>query len=143
MSDGRIEFQHVWKKFRRGELHDSLRDLVPDLASRVFSRRRAAAREALNAREFWALEDVSFSVRPGEALGIIGPNGAGKSTILKLLTRILHPTRGRCGIRGRVGALIEIAAGFHQDLTGAENIFLQGSIMGMRRQEIAAAVAIG
>jgi ABC-type polysaccharide/polyol phosphate transport system ATPase subunit len=77
-------------------------------------------------------------VRPGEALGIIGPNGAGKSTILKLLTRILHPTRGRCGIRGRVGALIEIAAGFHQDLTGAENVFLQGSIMGMTRREIEA-----
>jgi lipopolysaccharide transport system ATP-binding protein len=136
--DGRIEFQHVWKKFRRGELHDSLRDLVPDLAMRVFHPRRRSEREALNAREFWAVEDVTFSVRPGEALGIIGPNGAGKSTILKLLTRILHPTRGRCGIRGRVGALIEIAAGFHQDLTGAENVFLQGCIMGMTRREIEA-----
>jgi ABC-type polysaccharide/polyol phosphate transport system ATPase subunit len=134
--NGRIEFQHVWKKFRRGELHDSLRDLVPDLARRVLHARRRAAQDALNAREFWALEDVTFAVRPGEALGIIGPNGAGKSTILKLLTRILHPTRGRCGIRGRVGALIEIAAGFHQDLTGGENIFLQGSIMGMTRREI-------
>jgi lipopolysaccharide transport system ATP-binding protein len=134
--DGRIEFQHVWKKFRRGELHDSLRDLVPHLASRVFKPRRRAEHEALKAREFWAVEDVTFAVRPGEALGIIGPNGAGKSTILKLLTRILHPTRGRCGIRGRVGALIEIAAGFHQDLTGAENVFLQGSIMGMTRREI-------
>jgi ABC-type polysaccharide/polyol phosphate transport system ATPase subunit len=136
--DGRIEFQHVWKKFRRGELHDSLRDLVPHLASRVFKPRRRADHEALKAREFWAVEDVTFAVRPGEALGIIGPNGAGKSTILKLLTRILHPTRGRCGIRGRVGALIEIAAGFHQDLTGAENVFLQGSIMGMTRREIEA-----
>ena len=82
------------------------------------------------------MQDVSFSVRPGEALGIIGPNGAGKSTILKLLTRILKPTQGRCGIRGRVGALIEIAAGFHPDLTGRENVFLQGSIMGMTRREI-------
>ena len=138
MPDGRIEFQHVWKKFRRGELHDSLRDLVPHLASRLFKPRRRAEHEALKAREFWAVEDVTFSVRPGDALGIIGPNGAGKSTILKLLTRILHPTRGRCGIRGRVGALIEIAAGFHQDLTGAENVFLQGSIMGMTRREIEA-----
>jgi lipopolysaccharide transport system ATP-binding protein len=131
--DGRIEFQHVWKKFRRGELHDSLRDLVPAIASRLLRRRPA---EELATREFWAVEDVTFSVRPGDALGIIGPNGAGKSTILKLLTRILKPTQGRCGIRGRVGALIEIAAGFHQDLTGAENVFLQGSIMGMTRKEI-------
>ena len=132
---GLIEFQHVWKKFRRGEFHDSLRDIVPALASQLFGRQR---RDTVERREFWAVQDVSFSVRPGEALGIIGPNGAGKSTILKLLTRILRPTQGRCGIRGRVGALIEIAAGFHQDLTGAENIFLQGCIMGMTRKEIAA-----
>jgi lipopolysaccharide transport system ATP-binding protein len=133
VAEGLIEFQHVWKKFRRGEFHDSLRDTIPALASRIFRRTDCSA---LEAREFWAVQDVSFSVRPGEALGIIGPNGAGKSTILKLLTRILRPTHGRCGIRGRVGALIEIAAGFHQDLTGAENIFLQGSIMGMTRREI-------
>jgi lipopolysaccharide transport system ATP-binding protein len=137
--DGRIEFQHVWKKFRRGELHDSLRDLVPAVASRLFRRRRVApadGEEEIDAQEFWAVRDVTFSVRPGEALGIIGPNGAGKSTILKLLTQILKPTHGRCGIRGRVGALIEVAAGFHHDLTGAENIFLQGCIMGMTRSEI-------
>jgi ABC-type polysaccharide/polyol phosphate transport system ATPase subunit len=81
--------------------------------------------------------DVSLEVPEGEFLGIIGPNGAGKSTILKLLTRILQPTTGRCGVRGRVGALIEIAGGFHQDLTGGENVFLQGAIMGMTRREIA------
>jgi ABC-type polysaccharide/polyol phosphate transport system ATPase subunit len=133
VAEGLIEFQHVWKKFRRGEIHDSLRDLVPAMASKLFGRRHP---EALKQREFWAVQDVSFSVRPGEALGIIGANGAGKSTILKLLTRILRPTRGRCGIRGRVGTLIEISAGFHQDLTGAENIFLQGTIMGMTRREI-------
>jgi len=134
VATGLIEFQHVSKKFRRGEHHDSLRDLVPALAAKLFGRAR---REPRQSREFWAVQDVSFSVRPGEALGIIGPNGAGKSTILKLLTRILRPTRGRCGIRGRVGRLIEIAAGFHQDLTGAENIYLQGCIMGMTRAEIA------
>jgi ABC-type polysaccharide/polyol phosphate transport system ATPase subunit len=133
--DGYIEFRHVWKKFRRGELHDSLRDLMPAVASRLF---RPRPGDTLTSREFWAVEDVSFTVRPGEALGIIGANGAGKSTVLRLLTRILRPTRGACGVRGRVGALIEIAAGFHQDLTGAENIFLQGSIMGMTRREIAA-----
>ena len=135
MAEGRIEFQHVWKKFRRGEFHNSLRDFVPEMVSRLLGHRDT---DALAAREFWAVQDVSFSVRPGEAVGIIGANGSGKSTILKLLTRILRPTQGRCGIRGRVGALIEIAAGFHQDLTGAENIFLQGCIMGMTRREIAA-----
>ena len=92
---------------------------------------------ALDGREFWAVRDVSFEVRAGEALGIIGPNGAGKSTILKLLTRILKPTRGQCQIRGRAGALIEIAGGFHPDLTGRENVYLQGAIMGMKRAEIA------
>ena len=136
MADGRVAFQHVWKKFRKGEIHDSLRDFVPHMAARLFKRGRN--RDELGSREFWAVQDVSFSVGPGEALGIIGPNGAGKSTILKLLTRILQPTAGRCGVRGRVGALIEIAGGFHQDLTGGENIFLQGSIMGMTRREIAA-----
>ena len=136
MAEGRVAFQHVWKKFRKGEIHDSLRDLVPHVASRLFRRGRRG--DELGTREFWAVQDVSFSVRPGEALGIIGPNGAGKSTILKLLTRILQPTAGRCGVRGRVGALIEIAGGFHPDLTGGENVFLQGSIMGMTRREIAA-----
>ncbi len=91
----------------------------------------------LEAEEFWALRDVSFEVRRGEAIGIIGPNGAGKSTTLKLLNRILRPTKGSCWLRGRVGALIEVAAGFHPDLTGRENVFLQGAIMGMRRAEIA------
>ena len=134
MAEGRVAFQQVWKKFRRGEVHDSLRDLIPHAASRLFRRGR---REELGAREFWAVQDVSFSVGPGQALGIIGPNGAGKSTILKLLTRILQPSSGRCGVRGRVGALIEIAGGFHQDLTGGENVFLQGAIMGMTRREIA------
>jgi lipopolysaccharide transport system ATP-binding protein len=129
-----VVFDRVWKKFRRGERHDSLRDLVPALMRRAM---KGTLRDQLAAQEFWALEDVSFEVAPGEALGIIGPNGAGKSTTLKLLTRILKPTRGRCEVRGRVGALIEVAAGFHPDLTGRENIYLQGAIMGMKRPEIA------
>src|SRR4051812_30002187 len=131
---GRVVFDHVWKKFRRGERHDSLRDLVPAMASRLLRRRPA---DALSEQEFWAVRDVSFEVGPGEALGIVGPNGAGKSTILKLLTKILRPTRGRMDMQGRVGALIEVAAGFHPDLTGRENVFLQGAIMGMPRSEIA------
>ena len=129
-----VLFDSVWKKFRLGERHDSLRDLIPAVVRSIVRRRPD---DELSQREFWALEDVSFEVDAGQALGIIGPNGAGKSTILKLLTRILRPTRGHCRVTGRVGALIEVAAGFHPDLTGRENIFLQGAIMGMRRLEIA------
>jgi ABC-type polysaccharide/polyol phosphate transport system ATPase subunit len=131
--DAPVAFEGVWKKFRRGERHDSLRDLLPSLARRFFTRPGTD----LRADEFWALQDVSFHVKRGEALAIIGPNGAGKSTILKTLTKIVKPTRGRCALRGRVGALIEVAAGFHQDLTGRENTFLQGAIMGMPQAEIA------
>jgi ABC-type polysaccharide/polyol phosphate transport system ATPase subunit len=135
MSEPGVVVEHVWKKFRRGELHDSLRDLLPAMSRRLVG--RGPRRDTLGARDFWALQDVSFTVRPGEVLGIIGANGAGKSTMLKVLTRLLRPNRGRAEIHGRVGALIEIAAGFHPDLTGRENIFLQGAIMGMRRAEIA------
>ncbi len=136
MTKPAVVFDDVWKKFRRGERHDSLRDLVPSLVRRAFG--GGSKGNNLEAEEFWALRDVSFEVRPGEALGIIGPNGAGKSTTLKLLTRILRPSQGHCEVRGRVGALIEVAAGFHPDLTGRENIYLQGSIMGMTRADITA-----
>ena len=133
MAEAVVSFDHVWKKFRRGERHDSLRDLIPSLVKGLVKRSPA---DELEGEEFWAIEDVSFEVKPGEALGIIGPNGAGKSTALKLLTRILRPNRGHCGVTGRVGALIEVAAGFHHDLTGRENCFLQGAIMGMKRAEV-------
>jgi ABC-type polysaccharide/polyol phosphate transport system ATPase subunit len=132
VSDAAVVFDAVWKKFRRGERHDSLRDLIPAAARWMSGRER---RHDLDAEEFWAVRDLSFKVRAGEALGIIGPNGAGKSTVLKLLTKILRPTIGACIARGRVGALIEVAAGFHPDLTGRENVFLQGAIMGMGREE--------
>lgn len=133
-SEARVVVQDVWKKFRSGERQDSLRDLIPAAAARLMG--RVTAGGELQAADFWAVQDVSFEVREGEALGIIGPNGAGKSTMLKLLNRILRPTRGRIALRGRTAALIEVSAGFHQDLTGRENIFLQGAIMGMRRQEM-------
>jgi len=130
-----ISLDGAWKKFRTGETPDSLRDLIPALFSA--GARGSVRGPDLAPREFWAVRDVSFSVGPGEVLGIIGPNGAGKSTILKLLTRVLRPTRGRVVTRGRLGALIEIAAGFHPDLTGRENIFLQGAILGMPAAETA------
>lgn len=134
MAEPSVVFDKVWKKFRRGERHDSLRDLLPALAKGLFGRK---GNDGLEDEEFWAVADTSFTVAPGEALGIIGPNGAGKSTTLKLLTKILRPTRGTCSVRGRVGALIEVSSGFHPDLTGRENIFLQGAIMGMRQVDIA------
>src|SRR5262245_66243082 len=99
---------------------------------------RPGRSNSLQESEFWALRDVSFELEPGRALGIIGANGAGKSTTLKGLTRILKPTTGFSTTRGRVGALIEVASGFHPDLTGRENVFLQGAIMGMKRAEITA-----
>ena len=136
MSDIAVEVNHVWKRFHRGEIHDSLRDLVPALAKRVFG--RARKRDELGEGDFWALRDVDFQVKRGEVLGIIGANGAGKSTLLKILARILRPNRGSIRVNGRLRALIEIAAGFHQDLTGRENIYLNGTILGMRRREIAA-----
>jgi len=129
-----LAFDHVWKRFQLGQNHDSLRDLVPALARRLIGRGGAAA--GGRGKTFWALRDLSFEVGPGEVLGIIGPNGAGKSTTLKLLNRIMEPTAGAVRTVGKIGALIEVSAGFHQDLTGRQNIYLQGAIMGMRKQEV-------
>ena len=137
MSDapGRMVFDRVWKKFNRGSMHDSLRDLIPAAASRLLGRGPKAT--DLGSGDFWAVRDLSFEVLPGQCLGVIGPNGSGKSTTLKLLTRIYAPTLGHAAITGRVGTLIEVSAGFHGDLSGRENVFLQGAIMGMRTRDIA------
>jgi len=128
-----LAFDSVWKRFRRGAVHDSLRDLVPAAFRRLIGRERKVADDG---RHFWALRDLSFRVGPGEVLGIIGSNGAGKSTTLKILNRVMEPTSGTVETRGKVGALIEVSAGFHQDLTGRQNIYLQGAIMGMRKAEV-------
>lgn len=129
-----IVFDGVWKKFQRGERHDSLRDLIPAAMRRLGRGGKPA--DELDDGDFWVVRDVSFTVRPGECLGIIGGNGAGKSTTLKLLTGILRPTRGEITVVGRVGSLIEVSAGFHPDLSGRENVFLQGAIMGMSHATI-------
>ena len=128
-----LKVQNVSKRFSRGEMHDSLRDFVPSLFARLSGRARTGS---VTSKDFWALQDVSFELNRGEAFGIIGANGAGKSTILKLITGIMKPTTGRVELNGRLSALIEVGAGFHPDLTGRENIYLNGTILGMRRAEI-------
>lgn len=123
-----LRFERVSKKYL------VRREREADAAGHPWVRKLKSLRR--RAEEFWALRDVSFAVRRGETLGIIGHNGAGKSTILKLLSSITSPTSGEITINGRLSALIEVGSGFHQELTGRENIYLNGSILGMRRREI-------
>lgn len=131
MPDIAIEFDNVCKRYRlhRG-WHGSLRSAASAWMRRV--RRRPGPED-----EFWALRNVSFQIESGDAVGLIGSNGAGKSTILKILSRVTSPSSGRFSARGRVGALIEVGAGFHPELTGRDNVFLNGAIMGMSRSEVA------
>jgi lipopolysaccharide transport system ATP-binding protein len=129
-----IEANDLSKRYRIGQMqaaYGTLRDSLVRVAGRFAGREEAQERQ-----EIWALRDVSFNVREGEVLGIIGRNGAGKSTLLKILTRITAPTTGRAVIRGRVGSLLEVGTGMNPELTGRENVFLNGSILGMKRREI-------
>ncbi len=139
MSDFAIRVEHLGKRYRIGRQRSYLR--FSEMPLRFLSAANRLARRTLSRKVeedswFWALEDASFEIRPGEAVGIVGRNGAGKSTLLKLLSRITRPTRGSMAIRGRVGSLLEVGTGFHPELTGRENIFLNGTILGMRRAEI-------
>jgi lipopolysaccharide transport system ATP-binding protein len=138
MSDIAIRVENISKKYILAHQvggrsrYVALRDVLAHKAKSLFQKNRAdASRE-----EFWALKDVSFDIKQGEAVGIIGRNGAGKSTLLKILSRITKPTKGRIEIEGRVASLLEVGTGFHPELTGRENIFLNGAILGMHRAEI-------
>jgi lipopolysaccharide transport system ATP-binding protein len=131
MAQAAIHVEGLGKRYALGgEL--ALRDTLYDTLSAMLGRRRVRALS----RTFWALRDVDFSIPEGEVTGIIGRNGAGKSTLLKILSRITAPTEGRATLRGRLASLLEVGTGFHPELTGRENIFLNGSILGMRRAEI-------
>ena len=135
MSDFAIRVQQLGKQYEIGEqeMYRTLRDSIADFVTSPF---RRSGRQPRADNRFWALQDITFDVKHGELIGIIGRNGAGKSTLLKVLSRITEPTTGRAEIRGRVGSLLEVGTGFHPELTGRENIYFNGAILGMRKVEI-------
>lgn len=132
-----IQIENVSKRYRIGGVHPgymTFREMVGDVIAAPFRRLRGPNG---NHQTLWALREINLTIQQGELVGIIGHNGAGKSTVLKILSRITRPTRGRVEIFGRVGSLLEVGTGFHPDLTGRENVYLSGAILGMRRAEIA------
>ncbi len=136
MSDVAIRVENVGKEYRLGadkKKSPSLRDALSDAASGIFNPSKEAAAKGT----FWALKNVSFEIKNGDVVGVVGHNGSGKSTLLKVLSRITDPSEGFAEIHGRIGSLLEVGSGFHPELTGRENIILNGTILGMRRDEIA------
>src|SRR5687768_14650851 len=136
MSDVAIRANGLSKQYRLGRRagYRTLRDALVSVAGAPARLFRRARREP--APSFWALKDLSFEIKQGDVVGVIGRNGAGKSTLLKVLSRITEPTAGEIDLYGRVGSLLEVGTGFHPELTGRENIYLNGAILGMRRSEI-------
>lgn len=141
MSDAIISVEGLGKKYRikhqaERQRYVALRDVLASKFKGLFRNRTAEIGNRKSVEDFWALQDVSFEVKQGDLVGIIGRNGAGKSTLLKILSRITEPTAGRVRIVGRMGSLLEVGTGFHPELTGRENIYLNGIILGMRKREI-------
>ncbi|HLL73874.1 MAG TPA: ABC transporter ATP-binding protein [Pyrinomonadaceae bacterium] len=135
-----VQVERVSKSYRIGGLHPgymTFREMFAGMVSAPLRRLRGDDERRPSSQTIWALKDVSFEVRPGETVGFVGRNGAGKSTLLKILSRVTKPTAGEAALYGRVGSLLEVGTGFHPDLTGRENVFLNGAILGMRREEIA------
>lgn len=130
-SDIIIEFKNVWKKYsKRTTFHNTLREEIINFITGSF------LKNELKKDEFWVLKDFNLTVRKGESIGLYGPNGVGKSTILKLIAKVTYPDKGKIIVNGKVAPLLEIGAGFHPDLTGRENIFMNGAILGMSIKEI-------
>jgi lipopolysaccharide transport system ATP-binding protein len=136
MNQSAITVDNVWKRYRKGQTgYHTLREDLYNLTGRLLDFGGEKRRDR-DAEHIWALRDISFEIKPGERVGIIGRNGSGKTTLLRMLAGITRPNKGKIMVRGRLGVLIEIMAGFHPELTGRENVYLNGAIMGMSRKEI-------